>query len=213
MHTAGSSAPRRGCSELLFGALRRSALLRRLTRAGLSLASSRALLQVLRLHPSDVVVSTWPVATTILGCLRLRGKVRVPVCATITDFAGLELWADKGVDLHLVMHESLVPKVERLAGRDSARHVSLLVAGEFLAPRSSAEARRALDLPETGVVVVVSGGGWAVGDLSGAVATGLRLADSTVLCLAGRDEETRARLLRALSPESRASGCSGSPIE
>ena len=188
---------------LLFGALRRSALLRRLTRAGLSLAGSRRLLQVVRLHPSDVVVSTWPVATTILGCLRLRGKVRVPVCATITDFAGLELWADKGVDLHLVMHESLVPKVERLVGRDSARHVALLVGGEFLAPRSSAEARRTLDLPETGVVVVVSGGGWAVGDLPGAVATALRLADSTVLCLAGRDEETRARLLCAFAGEPR----------
>ena len=188
---------------VLFGALRRSALLRRLTRAGLSLAGSRALLQVLRLHPSDIVVSTWPVATTILGCLRLRGKVPAPVCATITDFAGLELWADKGVDLHLVMHESLVPKVERLAGRDSARHVRLLVADEFLAPQSSGEARRALDLPETGVVVVVSGGGWAVGDLSGAVATGLRLADSTVLCLAGRDEDTRARLLRAFAGEPR----------
>jgi processive 1,2-diacylglycerol beta-glucosyltransferase len=188
---------------LLFGALRRSALLRRLTRAGLSLAGSRRLLQVVRLHPSDVVVSTWPVATTILGCLRLRGKVGVPVCATITDFAGLELWADKGVDLHLVMHESLVPKVERLAGRNSARHVALLVAGEFLEPRSSAEARGALDLPETGVVVVVSGGGWAVGDLSGAVATALRLADSTVLCLAGRDEETRARLLCAFAGEPR----------
>jgi processive 1,2-diacylglycerol beta-glucosyltransferase len=188
---------------VLFGALRRSALLRRLIRAGLSLAGSRRLLQVLRLSPSDVIVSTWPVATTILGCLRLRGKVPAPVCATITDFAGLELWVDKGVDLHLVMHESLVPKVERLAGRDSARHVSLLVAGEFLAPRSSADARRALDLPETGVVVVVSGGGWAVGDLSGAVATGLRLADSTVLCLAGRDDETRARLLRAFAGEPR----------
>lgn len=188
---------------VVFGVLRRSALLRRLIRAGLSLAGSRRLLQVLRLHPSDVVVSTWPVATTILGCLRLRGKVRTPVCATITDFAGLELWADKGVDLHLVMHESLVPKVERLAGRDSARHVALLVTGEFLAPRSSADARRALDLPETGVVVVVSGGGWAVGDLSGAVATALRLADSTVLCLAGRDEETRARISCAFAEEPR----------
>jgi processive 1,2-diacylglycerol beta-glucosyltransferase len=188
---------------VLFGALRRSALLRRLIRAGLSLAASRRLLHVVRRHPSDVVVSTWPIATTILGCLRLRGKVPMPVCATITDFAGLELWADKGVDLHLVMHESLVPKVERLAGRDSARHVSLLVAGEFLAPRSSAQARRALDLPETGVVVVVSGGGWAVGDLSGAVATGLRVADSTVLCLAGRDEGTRARLARDFAEEPR----------
>ena len=133
---------------LLFGALRRSRLLRSLARAGLSLAGSRGLLRLVRRHRADVIVSTWPVATTILGCLRLRGKVRVPVCATITDFAGLELWADKGVDLHLVMHESLVAGVERIAGRGSARPVSPLVGSQFLTPRSAAEARRALGLPD-----------------------------------------------------------------
>ena len=105
---------------LLFGTLRRSRLLRWLARAALSLAGSRAVLRLVRRDPPDVVVSTWPPATLILGSLRLRGKVLVPACATITDFAGLELWADKGVDLHLVMHESLVPDVERVAGLGSA---------------------------------------------------------------------------------------------
>ena len=144
---------------LLFGALRRSRVLRSLARAGVSLAGSRGLLRLIRRHRADVIVSTWPVSTTILGCLRLRGKVRVPVCATITDFAGLELWADKGVDLHLVMHENLVAGVERIAGRGSARPVSPLVASQFLTPRSAAEARRALGLPAEATIVVVSGGG------------------------------------------------------
>jgi len=188
---------------LLFGALRRSRLLRWLARAGLSLAGSRGLLRLVRRYRADVIVSTWPVATTILGCLRLRGKVRVPVCATITDFAGLELWADKGVDLHLVMHESLVAKVERVAGRGSARLVSPLVSAQFLMPRSGAEARRALGLPAEGTIVVVSGGGWAVGDLAGAVETALELDDASVLCLAGRDAATRARLEIAFGGEPR----------
>ena len=188
---------------LLFGALRRSRLLRSLARAGLSLAGSRGLLRLVRRHRADVIVSTWPVATTILGCLRLRGKVRVPVCATITDFAGLELWADKGVDLHLVMHESLVAGVERIAGRGSARAVSPLVGSQFLTPRSAAEARQALGLPAEGTLVVVSGGGWAVGDLDGAVETALELEDVSVVCLAGRDEWTRVRLERAFAGEPR----------
>jgi processive 1,2-diacylglycerol beta-glucosyltransferase len=188
---------------LLFGALRRSQLLRRLARAALSLAGSRGLLRLARRHRADVIVSTWPVATTILGCLRLRGKVRVPVCATITDFAGLELWADKGVDLHLVMHESLVAGVERVAGRGSARSVPPLVASQFLTPRSAVEARRALGLPAGDTVVVVSGGGWAVGDLAGAVGTALELDDVSVVCLAGRDEASRVRLERAFAGEPR----------
>ena len=188
---------------VLFGALRRSRLLRRLARAGLSLAGSPGLLRLVRRHPADVIVSTWPVATMILGCLRLRGKVRVPVCATLTDFAGLELWADRGVDLHVVMHESLVGKVERLAGRGSARHVSPLVSAEFLAPRSRAEARRALGLPDAGTIVVVSGGGWGVGDLAGAVEAALELDDVSVVCLAGRDAVARAQLADVFASEPR----------
>jgi len=188
---------------LLFGAVRHSRVLRWLARAGLSLAGSRGLLRLVRAQPADVIVSTWPVATTILGCLRLRGKVLVPVCATITDFAGLELWADKGVDLHLVMHESLVPEVERVAGRGSARRVSPLVASQFLTPRSAAEARLALGLPTAGTIVVVSGGGWAVGDLDGAVETALELDGTSVVCLAGRDDASRARLERAFAGEPR----------
>jgi processive 1,2-diacylglycerol beta-glucosyltransferase len=188
---------------VLFGALRRSRVLRTLARAGLSLAGSRRLQRLIRRNPADVIVSTWPAATIILGCLRLRGKVRVPVCATITDLAGLELWADKGVDLHLVMHEKLVQPVERVAGRGSARLVSPLVRSQFLSPRSQAEARRALGLPVEGTVVVVSGGGWAVGDLDGAVETALSLDDASVVCLAGRDAATRMRLERAFGGEPR----------
>jgi processive 1,2-diacylglycerol beta-glucosyltransferase len=187
---------------LLFGTLRRSHLLRWLARAALSLAGSRAVLRLVRRDRPDVVVSTWPPSTLVLGSLRMRGKVLVPVCATITDFAGLELWADKGVDLHLVMHESLVSGVERVAGLGSASSVAPLVGREFHVPRAAVEARRSLDLPIDGKVVVVSGGGWGVGDLAGAAATALEL-DAAVVCLAGRDEEVRARLESAFADEPR----------
>ena len=84
----------------------------------------------------------------ILGSLRLRGKVRVPVCATITDFAGLELWSDRGVDLHLVMHEGLVSGVERVAGPGSAHVVPPLVSPRFRTSPPAAVARQRLGLPE-----------------------------------------------------------------
>ena len=189
--------------DWLFAGLRRSRVLRSLARTALSVAGSRALLRLVRRHRPDVVVSTWPPASLILGCLRLRGKVRVPVCAAITDFAGLELWADRGVDLHLVMHESLVPKVERVAGPGSATLVEPLVSPQFLVPRSSLEARQALGLPTDARVVVVSGGGWAVGDLEGAVATALEIEDAVVVCLAGREAAARVRLTGAFAGEPR----------
>lgn len=178
----------------LFVVLHRSRVARFVGRGALSLAASKALLRLVRDTRPDVVVSTWPPATTVLGCLRLRGKVRVPVCATITDFAGLELWADKGADLHLVMHESLVSDVERVAGAGSARLVSPLVSRAFHARRSATDARSALGLPGKGTIVVVSGGGWAVGDLRGAALTALEIEDTFVVCLSGRDPEAHALL-------------------
>ncbi len=187
----------------LFAVLHRSRVARFLGRGTLSLVASKALLRLVRGHQPDVVVSTWPPATTILGCLRLRGKVRVPVCATITDFAGLELWADKGADLHLVMHESLLPDVERVAGPGSARLVSPLVSRTFHANRSATAARSALGLPKDGTIVVVSGGGWAVGDLRGAARTALEIEGSFVVCLSGRDPEARAHLEDAFRDEPR----------
>ena len=148
-------------------------------------------------------MSTWPAATVILGSLRRRGKVRGPLYAAITDFAGLELWADKGVDLHLVMHESVVPTIERVAGAGSARVVKPLVSSGFMMPPSVAEARRVLDLPREGAIIVVSGGGWAVGDLKGAAETALGIEGARVVCLAGRDVESRARLESAFDSDPR----------
>jgi processive 1,2-diacylglycerol beta-glucosyltransferase len=178
----------------LFGGLHRSQVLRSMSRLLLSVTGSRAVRRLVREHRPDVIVSTFPAATTILGCLRLRGRLHAPVCATITDFAGIEMWADRGVDLHLVMHESLLPAVERIAGPKSARVVSPLVSTRFLVPKATADARRTLGLPEAGRLIVVSGGGWAVGDLAGAVTTALELPDVSVVCLAGRNRAAKERL-------------------
>jgi hypothetical protein len=65
------------------------------------------------------------------------------------------------------------------------------------------DSRRSLGLPLAGRVVVVSGGGWGVGDLDGAVRAALELRDVTVVCLAGRDQATRARLELAFGADPR----------
>ena len=188
---------------IVFAGLQRSKVLRSISRLLLSVLGSRSIRRVVRAQDPDVIVSTFPATTTILGCLRLRGQVNAPVCATITDFAGVEMWADRGVDLHLVMHESLVAAVDRIAGPGSARVVMPLVSPRFHAPPVLAESRRVLGLPPIGRVVVVSGGGWGVGDLDGAVTVALELPDVSVVCLAGREQATQDRLARAFDSDSR----------
>ncbi|MDX6606487.1 MAG: processive 1,2-diacylglycerol beta-glucosyltransferase, partial [Solirubrobacterales bacterium] len=73
----------------------------------------------------------------------------------------------------------------------------------FYAPRSQPEARRELGLPDDGPVVIVSGGGWAVGDLEGAAEEALGIPGATVVCLCGRNDQLREELTRHFASEPR----------
>jgi processive 1,2-diacylglycerol beta-glucosyltransferase len=95
--------------------------------------------------------------------------------------------------VHLVTHPESVEEVRRVAGRrTNVRVVRGLIAPAFAAPRDQREARRALGLPADGRLVVVSGGGWGVGDLEKAfdIALGLPAVDLAA-CLCGSNEELR----------------------
>lgn len=155
---------------------------------------SRPLQRQIAAHEPDVVVSTYPAVTVVLGRLRRLGLIDCPTVATITDMTGLFFWAQRGIDMHVVMYEASVPSVERIAGSGSVRVVRPLIDEQFLEPCEREVARTALDLPLDGAVIVVSGGGWGVGDLAGAVDELARIPDATVVALAGRNEEARSKL-------------------
>lgn len=131
----------------------------------LASAGQRRLRRLVRAEDPDVVVSTHPALTSVLGHMRLRRRLAVPVCAAITDLADYSFWSHRGADLHLVMHASAIAHVERLAGAGSATLVRPLVAARFLTGADRGDARARLELPATGRVVVVTGGGWGVGDI------------------------------------------------
>ena len=161
---------------------------------GLSATGQRRLRRLVRRENPDVVVTTHPALTCALGRMRLRRSLAVPLCAAITDLADYRLWSHRGADLHLVMHEHAVAPVERFAGVGSAALVRPLVAARFLEPADRETARRGLGLPVEGRLVVVSGGGWGVGDLPGAVDASLACEVTAVVVLAGRNEMLRATL-------------------
>src|SRR6204780_3407891 len=178
--------------------------IRALARRLLCLFGSRPLARNIAVHDPDVVVSTYPAVTVVLARLRRTGEVQCPTVATITDLAGLFFWAQPGIDMHLVMYGESMSSVERIAGPGSVRLVRPLISAEFLQPRSSEGARRALGLSEEGRVVVVSGGGWGVGDVAGAVREFTKVPEvSTIACLAGRNEQLAAKLRAAFAEEPR----------
>src|SRR5258708_34094286 len=124
-------------------------------------------MRLLRAHDPDVIVSTYPGVTAVLGELRRRGSLSVPCYSSITDLAGLQFWAHPGIDLHFITHPESAEEVERIAGPASARWAKPPTAPAFLAARSRGDARRSLGLPASGKVLAWSAAGWRGGALVG----------------------------------------------
>jgi processive 1,2-diacylglycerol beta-glucosyltransferase len=169
---------------------------RRLTQRLVRALGSRGMLELIQRVQPDVIVSVYPVATEVLGGLRRLGKLDIPVVAGITDLAAMHYWAAPGVDLHLLTHPESEEEVRLVAGTETeVRAVHGLTRPEFSHPCDRAEARVLLGLPVGGKVVLVSGGGWGVGDLESAIDTALGLDDVELIsCLCGRNADLLERL-------------------
>ncbi|HEY3959826.1 MAG TPA: glycosyltransferase [Solirubrobacteraceae bacterium] len=189
---------------LVYWLLEHVAPIRWSTRRTLWLLGSRPLARCIAEHDPDVIVSTYPAVTVVLARLRRTKVVDCPTVATITDLTGLFFWAQPGIDMHLVMYGQSLSSVERIAGQGSVRLVRPLISADFLGPRCPLQARRALGLPELGRMVIVSGGGWGVGDIQGAVGELAGMEEvSSIVCLAGRNEQLESKLRSAFAREPR----------
>jgi processive 1,2-diacylglycerol beta-glucosyltransferase len=155
-------------------------------------------------HPADVVVSTYPLWSELFGRMRLDGALAVPAVSAITDLAALDYWAHPGIDVHLLTHPESEAEVRAIAGpRTRIQAVHGLTDPGFEDPPERNVAREALGLPTRGSLVVVSGGGWGVGDLRGATDTALHYGANTVVVLVGHNEAARARMEAAYGADDR----------
>ena len=156
----------------------------------------RGLLRLVREYRPDVVVSTYPGCTMALAPLRRWGYLGVPLVSAITDLSQLRYWAWPGVDLHLITHPESEQEVRSIAG-GGAQVVCVrgLTSPGFTDPPDPEAGRREFGMPPSGPVAVVSGGGWAVGDLASAVEVCLaERSDLHVVVLCGRNEDVRAAM-------------------
>ena len=165
--------------------------------------ASKPISRAIRERSPDVVVSTYPGTTEALGDLRARGRLHVPTVSAITDLAALRYWAHPGIDLHLIIHPESAEEVRGIAPASRIACVRGLTDERFYEPRDQEDARLDLGLPVEGPIVIVSGGGWAVGDLEGAAEEALRVPGATVVCLCGRNEELRTELGEHFGAEGR----------
>ncbi|MET7979443.1 glycosyltransferase [Streptomyces mirabilis] len=164
-----------------------------LARALLRTAEER-MLRALR-PGTGAVVSTYPGASRVLGNLRLRGRLAVPVLTYLTDFSVHPLWVADGVDVHLAAHA--VPAAQaRAAGARDVRVCGPVVDPRFR-PGSARErdtARARFGLPESAPLALLVAGSWGVGPVR-QVALELRdcgVAVPVVVC--GRNEALAEQL-------------------
>jgi processive 1,2-diacylglycerol beta-glucosyltransferase len=180
--------------DLVFWLVAGGPLRRLAQKLSIEIGGPRLERRLARVQP-DVVVSVYPVTTEVLGALRRRGRLEIPVVAAITDLAMMQWWAAPGVDLHLITHVESIDEVRQVAGDETRiAVVHGLTRPEFIQPCDLAEARRLLELPAVGKIVLVSGGGWGVGDLTTAIDAALGLDVALVVALCGRNEELRTGL-------------------
>jgi UDP-N-acetylglucosamine:LPS N-acetylglucosamine transferase len=165
----------------------------------------RRLLAAVRAARPDVVVCTYPLASHVLGELRRRGLIAAPVVSAVTDLAALRYWAHPGCDLHLTIHPESVDEVLEIAGpRARVVHVRGLSSAAFDQPVDAARARASFGLAGDEPVVAVSGGGWGVGDLQGAIDAALAASPRVrVIALCAHNSGLRRRLEGAFAASDR----------
>ncbi len=144
---------------------------------------------------ADVVVSTYPLTSVVLGELRLADRLQVPTINFITDFGVHPLWTHRGIDLNLAVHPHPAAQAEAKSGRPSIA-TGPMVSGRFAEPHDRAAARAQLGLSAHDRAVLIVSGSWGVGDVSRTfrIIAGSRRFVPVVVC--GRDERLRERLSR-----------------
>ncbi|MET7396475.1 hypothetical protein ABZS66_23640 [Dactylosporangium sp. NPDC005572] len=144
---------------------------------------------------AHLVVSTYPLASQVLGRLRRQGRLAVPVVTYLTDLSVHPLWIADGVDVHLALHDDSARQAKELGAPD-VRVVAPAVRPAFC-PATPAVDRAALGLPARGPLALIVAGAWGVGQVERAAldvaATGLAV--PVVAC--GRNDGLRRRLNRS----------------
>lgn len=183
-----------------WGALYRSdwarGVLRGVRRAYLSLGGMRRLRAGVRREAPDLVVCPQAAVAAVLSEARRRGELDVPVVSVLTDYGAHPFWADPPADLVIAPSASAAAELASFGvPLDRLRAIGLPIHPVFAAPPSRAEARRALALPVSAPVVLVSGGSKGLGEVDRTAAALLRESPrAVVLALCGVNDGLRRAL-------------------
>lgn len=158
--------------------------------------AGRGLRKAVKAFDADVVVSTYPLSSLVLGNMRRKKWLRVPVVTFLTDFAVHPLWVHPSVDLHLAVAPSAANMAAQRTKGGATRASGPLVGERFRRrePHTRDDARRALGLPPDARAVLVVAGSWGVGDVISTVEHIVAAGDYHPVTVCGRDEKLKIEL-------------------
>lgn len=153
-------------------------------------------------HRPDVVVSTHPVFNPVLAGLRSDGRLSVPAATACCELGGLEFWLQPDLDLHMTIYPEAAEVARSALPGVRAEPIRPLLDASFYEPPQPQLVAEQIPAGD-GPLVLVSGGGWGLGDLAGAAAATLRLPDCRVVVVAGQNLAVRRSLQQRYAGEER----------
>ena len=158
----------------------------------------RRLEPAIRRFAPDTIVSTQMIPAAMASYLKQRGKVTAPLIGVMTDFGVHDFWKQRGVDRYCVAHESILGSVGPQFPQAVEIATGVPLMPDFARPLSQADARQELQLPQSGPIVLVLGGGLGL-SVDAAVAALLERPDGPrLIAMPGRNGNAR-RVLEPLA--------------
>ena len=144
-------------------------------------------------YHADVVVSTYPLSSVVLGQLRRSGRLNIPAINFITDFGVHPLWTHPGVDLNLAVHPRAAAEALAKSGRPAIA-TGPMVSPRFAEYHDRAATRNSLGLAADDRAVLIVAGSWGVGDVAATFRTLAASKRFMPVVVCGRDERLRRKL-------------------
>ncbi len=146
-------------------------------------------------YHADVIVSTYPLTSVVLGQLRQAGRLELPAINFITDFGVHPLWTHPAIDLNLAVHSRPAGLAEAKSGRPSIA-TGPMVSDRFSEIQDREAARASLGLSRQDRAVLIVSGSWGVGAVADTFKTIAASGRFVPIVVCGRDERLRERLSR-----------------
>jgi UDP-N-acetylglucosamine:LPS N-acetylglucosamine transferase len=162
----------------------------------MSAATQKKLRKELERTRPDAVVSTYPLASLVLGRMRKKRWLQVPVATFLCDFAVHPLWVHPGVDLNLAVSPVSAETAAKRGGRSNLASGPLVGDHFHKHEMNRDEMRRRIGLEPHERAVLVVAGSWGIGDVPKTVEAITRCGEEFhPITVCGKDDKLRESLL------------------